>query len=625
MKFSTLTSNSVRHRFLAITMPLIFLSVMGVFSVIEILAHKRDVARLDQFAEKLLGTQGEALANPMWNLDTAQIKLSLKAIAANREIAIARAFSESGDLIAEDGVVPTSQDDTSTLTTAIFSNSSGGGRKIGELELIVTKEVIWAQTRSRLILAGGIALLAVIMEVGAALFALRQIIGRPLDHLLTAINAEKAGEQRLPVPIQKMDEMGQVITSFNEMLEQQEVYESELAQQARMENELGIGRDLQLAMIPSNFKKLTQDHALTIWGEIEPAREVGGDFYDAFFLDVNTLCVCIGDVADKGVPAALYMAVTKTMIRAFSNSEKTPDKIVEAVNKELSETAQRGMFVTLFVATLDVRTGRLSYTNAGHNTPFVVNANGQMQDLTERHGPVIGASASLNYAASIGILAPGESLFMYTDGVTEAISPSGHFFGDEALKSLVARRASDGTAAMTKAVLKAVKDHEQAGNRSDDVTILAVTFEEQSSIQWHAKVPASLQAVSALGEAMCNALSEQDQSLVARAQLVLDEIGSNVVNHNSDKSSARQDIEVSVSTTDTQISLTISDSGPHFDPASATKPDLTSTLENRPVGGLGLHIVKQISDAFRYVRENDKNVYRVLLSAPQPTTNSMSC
>ena len=210
---------SLRGEFLRVTIPLIFISVIGVFSVIELIAHRNAVDRMEQGLASMVRTQATALANPLWNLDDEQIRLSLEAAATNREILSARVIGEDGEVIGEAGSVPedASADDLVSLGREIFFDAGAGPKKIGKVEFVATRRFVWEQTLSRLYTAAIIALVAVTIEVGAALFALRTIIGRPLDKLLASINLARERGERQRVVWDSTNELGQVISSYNEM------------------------------------------------------------------------------------------------------------------------------------------------------------------------------------------------------------------------------------------------------------------------------------------------------------------------------------------------------------------------------------------------------------------------
>ena len=217
---------TIRGKFLRVTIPLVFLSVTGVFGAIELMAHRNALDRLQETLDGMIETQSAALATPLWNLDHDQIRLSLEAVAANREIIAVRIYGEDGAVMLEVG--DEGSEDEIVLQRDVVHDAGAGPKAIGRLELIATPQQVWQQTRLRLLIVAVIALLAVSMEVAAALFALKRIVAHPLNQLLTSINRSKSGQQRERVEWHSNDELGQVITAFNDMQGQQAAYEQEL-------------------------------------------------------------------------------------------------------------------------------------------------------------------------------------------------------------------------------------------------------------------------------------------------------------------------------------------------------------------------------------------------------------
>jgi class 3 adenylate cyclase len=218
---------TIRGKFLRVTIPLIFLTVIGVFSVVELMNHKNAIDQLHETLAGMITTQSAALATPVWNLDREQIQLSLEAVVTNREIVAARIYGEDTTLMLE-VVDQAASGDHMILRRDIIYDADSGPKIIGQLEFVATRQSVWERTRLRLFIAAGIALLAVAMEVAAALFALRRIIGSPLEKLLSSINRVRSGAGREQVDWPSTDELGQVISAFNEMQLQQEAYEREL-------------------------------------------------------------------------------------------------------------------------------------------------------------------------------------------------------------------------------------------------------------------------------------------------------------------------------------------------------------------------------------------------------------
>lgn len=220
---------SLRGKFLQITIPLIFLSVIAVFGVIEFMTHRNTMQRTEQAFEAMVRTQAAALANPLWNLDREQISLSLKAIVANREVLSARVVGEDGLDVATAGSIPQGSTESLRRVSRTITFDAGAGPKaIGKLEFVGTLHFVWEQTWTRLLIAAAIALVAVSIEVAAALYALRTIIGKPLERLLASINARRSGAEPQSVSWNSKDELGQVIVAYNEMQSKQSTYESDL-------------------------------------------------------------------------------------------------------------------------------------------------------------------------------------------------------------------------------------------------------------------------------------------------------------------------------------------------------------------------------------------------------------
>ena len=213
------------------------------------------------------------------------------------------------------------------------------------------------------------------------------------------------------------------------------------AARERMESELKIAHDIQMSILPKTFPPFPTRDEFDLFALIAPAREVGGDFYDFFPLSENLLCFVIGDVSGKGVPAALFMAVTKTLIKSVARDNVTPDAILSHVNEELATDNDACMFVTLFCGVFDMTSGELRYANAGHNPPAVIKKDGTVQWLPRSGALVAGAMTGMQYACEKLLLSPGDSLYLYTDGVTEAMNPADEMYSEERLEKNLATSA----------------------------------------------------------------------------------------------------------------------------------------------------------------------------------------
>jgi sigma-B regulation protein RsbU (phosphoserine phosphatase) len=219
------------------------------------------------------------------------------------------------------------------------------------------------------------------------------------------------------------------------MAELQRAYGLIEAQKDRMEKELNVGRDIQMSMVPQNFPAFPDRDEFSIHATLHPAREVGGDFYDFFFIDENRLCLCIGDVSGKGVPAALFMAVARTLIKARASEDTSTASILTRVNDEISRDNKAYMFVTLFVGILDTVTGEMVYTNAGHNPTYIRKADGNLERLDNLHGPVVGAKEGLAYKEDRIRITKGDTPKVTPFSCTPMASPRPAILKKNSLKS----------------------------------------------------------------------------------------------------------------------------------------------------------------------------------------------
>ena len=308
-----------------------------------------------------------------------------------------------------------------------------------------------------------------------ALLVHRRVVRRT-GALAGAAEQIAAGNLKARSGVRGSDELGTLGTTFDEMVSRlAETLALVTAAKDRMEEELNIGRDIQMSMVPLTFPAFPEHDEFAIFATLKPAREVGGDFYDFFFIDDDHLCFCVGDVSGKGVPAALFMAVTRTLVRAHATGDRSPATILTRVNEVLSADNPSCMFVTLFLGVLDVRSGECLYTNAGHNPPYCVGPQG-VEALAGRHGPVVGVMEGLNYEEGQRRLSGGETLVVFTDGVTEAMNPADELLGEPRLAARLAQRTAVAVPELVDRVVRLVDEFEAGTDQSDDVTVLALRF-----------------------------------------------------------------------------------------------------------------------------------------------------
>ena len=388
-------------------------------------------------------------------------------------------------------------------------------------------------------------------------------------------------------------------------------------QKQRMEQELNVGRDIQLSMVPATFPAFPDRDEFDIRGLLQPAREIGGDFYDYFFVERNKLCICVGDVSGKGVPAALFMAVTKTMIKSTAADDHSPASIITRVNDEISQDNPSCMFITLFLGILDTETGELQYTNAGHPYPYLKHADGSVSTLQHIHGPVVGAMDGMAYGENKVNLARGDQLLIFTDGITEAMDLSDQLYGEQRVIDLFESEAEGSPEAVVATTLASVEDFAGEAEQADDITILVVEY----------RVEPRANQVEPLKINITNELSEIDRvnelfndfaercdipmPVSLKVNMVFDELLANVISYAFSDEGAHN-IDISISFDKGQLAISITDDGVPFNPFTREDPDTSLSLEDRDIGGLGIHLVKNAMDETLYQRRNNKNTVTLI-------------
>jgi sigma-B regulation protein RsbU (phosphoserine phosphatase) len=283
------------------------------------------------------------------------------------------------------------------------------------------------------------------------------------------------------------DEVGRLAATFAYMIRALQEYIDKLtettAARERIESELRVAHDIQMSMLPKIVPSFRERPEFDIYATMTPAREVGGDFYDFFFIDDKHFCLAIGDVSGKGVPASLFMAVSKSLIRlttalirALTAQGSSPDEVLRRVNTELERENEQCMFVTIFLAIVELESGQVEYSNAGHNPPFLISADGGLRALDDLRAPPVGVKADAPYGRSPLRLLPGDVLFMYTDGITEAENPEGSFFSENRLKECLTRNEGKSLEERAHRIVQEVANFRASSPQSDDMTLLVFRY-----------------------------------------------------------------------------------------------------------------------------------------------------
>lgn len=335
-----------------------------------------------------------------------------------------------------------------------------------------------------------ISTLMIILVIGGLIlltFITMQIISRisaPLTQFSDSARTIAEGNFDVKLPeIRKTLELKELHDSFSHMQEELAEYVVNLkettAAKEKIESELRIAREIQLSMIPHSFPPYPDLPQVDLYALLQSAREVGGDLYDFFVVDQDKFVFAIGDVSGKGVPASLFMAVTRTLLRTIADKEQSPSRIMAVLNKSLSFNNESNMFVTFFLGVMNLKTGEVSYANAGHNPPVRITKEGEIRVFEPAKTIPLGLYEDFEYPESKTQLEPGEKIFAYTDGVSEAENVRDDLFDEERMLKVLEEHKDKKPRELIDMMMKAIEAHVQDHPQSDDITMMTVLYNGQ--------------------------------------------------------------------------------------------------------------------------------------------------
>ena len=369
------------------------------------------------------------------------------------------------------------------------------------------------------------------------------------------------------------------------------------AADARTAADLALAKTIQMSALPSADGAFMECMEFSLSADCCPAREVGGDFYDFFHVPGDRLAFLVADVSGKGIPGAMFMMEAKNVLKnCFVEFADIAEAVTEA-NRRLCASNKAELFVTAWIGVLD-QAGTFEYVNAGHNRPFIRHADGTVEKVMGKGGRFLGMFQDATYRANVIKLDRGDMLFLYTDGVTEAMNAKGEQFGERRLcAELVVRKRK----------IKAAVDEFVAGaEQSDDLTGMMIYWHGQPEVQ-KCDFAADEASLAPALKFIREALAGVDSKAIAAMLNAADEVTSNIVNY-----SGATGYRVEVERTADRVRLRFSDDGKAYNPLSHVDPDTHAAIENRPIGGLGLVVVKRLADRVSYARENNHNVLTLI-------------
>ena len=467
----------------------------------------------------------------------------------------------------------------------------------------------------KLIIIFSVSMLAMIV---ITILVTRRLVS-PISRLVDATHRIGQGDFETVLPLyHSKDEIAELSNSFSKMKDELVQYIRNLqeatAAREKMEGELSVAHDIQIGLLPKNFPASEYwDLAATL----HPARAVGGDLYDFYFLDDNHLFIAIGDVSGKGVPASLFMVTARTLFRSRISLQVPLNQSMYEINKEVCRENPNQMFVTFIAAIVDLKNSSMTYCNAGHNPPFLIRPDGKTEKRKEMHGLPLGVFEHSTYTSGSLILSPGEALLMYTDGMTEAINKEGEFYGDAPMLDIIMRNHDLCPSELIGCLEDDVLGFMRGVDQADDIALLVLKSKQRSGMESKVTDMKQVRLLNRLGElnllvATLEQISEEWEippKVGMELNLILEELFTNIVFYAFDDGRDHEIVITFSKPSLNSIQVVLEDDGKEFNLLEKdTSENINHPIEERPIGGLGIHFVKQLVNEIRYERSNGKNI-----------------
>lgn len=485
------------------------------------------------------------------------------------------------------------------------------GKAIAEIQYILDMSEVRAYLNSFLVNMFIISFAIIGITILAYIVFVRKIVinpvGRLTDFTQEITRTNDFENQR--IKIKTGDEIESLSHAFNFMLSELENYIDNLskvtAEKERIGAELDVARHIQASMLPSIFPPFPNRDEFDIYASMTPAKEVGGDFYDFFLVDEDHLAMVIADVSGKGVPAAMFMMISKTLLKSAAQSGLSPKAILEKVNNQLCENNDAEMFVTVWIGILEISTGKLVCANAGHEYPAIMRRGGSFELYKDKHGFVLAGMEGSKYREYELVLSAGDRLFVYTDGVAEATDSNNNLYGTDRMIDALNNAKDLSSRELLESLHKDIDSFVGLADQFDDITMLSIQIKQVNSSFEEISLKPCLDNLDQVTDFIDNLLSEGGVSnkLIFKVNMAIDEIYSNIARY-----SGATEARVGCNVSENKVSLRFVDNGSPYDPTVHEDPDTTLSADEREIGGLGIYMVKKIMDEISYEYKDGRNI-----------------
>jgi len=467
--------------------------------------------------------------------------------------------------------------------------------------------------------------IAVVALIAVILFGIVKALIRPINQLSDAARSfiqDRDGEQKSDSAISKLnirtgDEVETLCDSVKQMERDINSYIANLtavtAEKERIGAELNVATQIQADMLPRIFPAFPDRKEFDLYASMDPAKEVGGDFYDFFLVDDDHLALVMADVSGKGVPAALFMVIAKTLIKNRAQLGESPAEILKNVNEQLCEGNEAELFVTVWLAVIEISTGRGLAANAGHEHPALRRADGKYELVTYRHSPAVATMEGIRFREHPFEMYPGDRLFVYTDGVPEATNAGNELFGPERMLDALNRDPDASPEELLHTVRKEIDAFVGDAPQFDDITMMNFCYNGAPRAK-ELKLEAVDENLGRVLEFVDGELEALDcpQKTQMKIDVAVEEIFVNIAHYAYKPEIGLALIKIETNSDPKRVSITFRDWGVPYDPLAKPDPDVTLSAEERQIGGLGIFMVKKSMDEMKYEYADGQNVLTIV-------------
>ena len=469
--------------------------------------------------------------------------------------------------------------------------------------------------------------IAVVVLIALILFGIAKVLIDPINSLSKAARSfvqDRRDELKEDSAISRLkirtgDEVETLCDSVKQMEKDINNYITHLtavtAEKERIGAELNIATQIQADMLPRIFPAFPDRKEFDIYASMKPAKEVGGDFYDFFLIDDDHIGLVMADVSGKGVPAALFMVIAKTLIKNRAQLGESPAEILNHVNEQLCEGNEAELFVTVWLAVIEISTGKGLAANAGHEHPTIRRADGSYELVVYRHSPAVATMEGMRFREHEFKLAPGDSLFVYTDGVPEATNANSELFGTDRMLEALNSDPCASPQTLLSNVQSGINAFVGGAPQFDDITMLGFVYygsekSEMDELTLDATVE-NLDKVLAFVDEHLETLGCPMKTQM-QIDIAVEEMFVNIAHYAYAPNTGAATVRFESVDDPRRVLITLIDSGIPYDPLAKEDPDITLSADERPIGGLGIYMVKKSMDDIRYKNRNGQNILTIV-------------